>query len=365
MRKHIRERAVPNPVGSTAGRTGKFRSGCPLYGHPNQDRDEAEISRRGRNLDIKLLKTFLALADERSFTAAGKLLGLTQSAVSQQIRVLERELGAELVIRSNKLVGLTSAGEILRQSAHRILENLDQARSLIAERSSNGGGRLSVGAPASVCRTLMPFVATAFHTRFPATELSIITLDQANAIERLTRRDVDFALTLAPVRHKAIAAAEAGRDEVVVIAGEQTSLSRLSRLRANDLQSQAMILPPNPNTEYAVWSAFMLESGVFPRVTLETDSLELAIALARAGLGLTVAPRWAMISMEKGLAALKVGDSGLWRTWVVAYPASMRLTSIHRAFLRICSEQLGAALSGTPAKEGREAAASLEPTGAA
>jgi DNA-binding transcriptional LysR family regulator len=330
-----------------------------------QDRDEPEISKRGRNLDIKLLKTFLALADERSFTAAGKLLGLTQSAVSQQIRVLERELGAELVIRSNKLVGLTPAGEILRQSSHRILENLDQARSLIAERSSNGGGRLSVGAPASVCRTLMPRVATAFHTRFPATDLSIITLGQANAIERLTRRDVDFAVTLAPVRHKAIAAAEAGRDEVVVIAGEQNPLSRLSRLRAHDLQSQAMILPPNPNTEYAVWSAFMLESGVFPRIRLETDSLELAIALARAGLGLTVAPRWAIISMEKGLAALNVGESGLWRTWVVAYSAAMRLTSIHRAFLRICSEQLGAALSCTAANEALETSANLERSGAA
>src|SRR5215467_9544870 len=313
------------------------------------------ILRWSTTLDIKLLKTFLALADERSFTSAGKTLGLTQSAVSQQIRLLERELGAELVIRSNKLVGLTSAGEILRQSAHRILENLDQARSLIAERSSNGGGRLSIGAPASLCRTLMPLVATAFHTRFPATDLSILTLDQANAIERLTRRDVDFALTLAPVRHKAVAAAEAGRDEVVVIAGEQ---SPLSRLRANDLQSQAMILPPNPNSEYAVWSAFMLESGVFPRIRLETDSLELAIALARAGLGLTVAPRWAIASMEKGLAALNVGDSGLWRTWVVAYPASMRLTSIHRAFLRICSEQLGAALSGTLATD--ETSANLE-----
>ena len=336
-----------------------------MCGHLGKDRNKREIYRRGRNLDIKLLKTFLALADERSFTAAGKLLGLTQSAVSQQIRVLERELGAELVIRSNKLVGLTSGGEILRQSAHRILENLDQARSLIAERSSNGGGRLSIGAPASLCRALMPLVATAFHTRFPATALSIIALDQANAIEKLTRRDVDFALTLAPVRHKAVAAAEAGRDEVVVIAGEQSPLSRLTRLRANDLQSQAMILPPNPNSEYAVWSAFMLESGVFPRIRLETDSLELAIALARAGLGLTVAPRWAMISTDKGLTALNIGDSGLWRTWVVAYPASMRLTSIHRAFLGICTEHLGAALSGVPGKEGLEISASLERTGAA
>jgi hypothetical protein len=72
-----------------------------------------------------------------------------------------------------------------------------------------------------------------------------------------------------------------------------------------------------------------------------------------------------MISTEKGLTAINVGDSGLWRTWVVAYPASMRLTSIHRAFLCICREQLGAALSGAPAKEGLETSPSLEPTGAA
>ena len=304
-----------------------------------------------RKLDTKLLKTFLALADERSFTSAGKTLGLTQSAVSQQIRLLERELGAELVIRSNKLVGLTSAGEILRQSAHRILDNLDQARSLIAERSTNGGGRLSIGAPPVVCQALMPPVVAAFSKRFPATHLSITSLDQSNAVDRLIRRDVDFAIMLAPVRHKALATAEAGRDEVVVVASEQSPLSRLQRLQASDLQSQAMILPPNPNIDYAAWSGFMLESGVFPRITLETDSLELAIALARAGLGITVAPRWAVAAAPQGLTMLSVGKTGLWRTWAVTYPAALRLTSIHRAFLRICGEQLGAALSGIPPKE--------------
>jgi len=176
-------------------------------------------------------------------------------------------------------------------------------------------------------------------------------MDRTSAIERLMRRDVDFALTLAPVRHKSIASTEAGRDEVVVVAGEQSPVSRMERLRANDLQAQAMILPPNPNTEYAVWSGFMLESGVFPRITLETDNLELAIALAQAGLGLTVAPRWALIALSKGLVARSIGEAGLWRTWVITYPASLRLTSIHRAFLSICSEQLSTALGGVPGKE--------------
>ena len=317
------------------------------------------------NLDIKLLKTFLALADERSFTSAGKTLGLTQSAVSQQIRLLERELGAELVIRSNKLVGLTPAGEILRQSAHRILENLDQARSLIAEGSTNGGGHLNVGAPSSICQMLMPSVVAAFHKQFPATHLSIIAVDQSDAIERLVRRDIDFALTLAPVRHKALAFAEAGRDEITVVVSDQNPMSRLDRLHGSDLHSRAMILPPNPNSEYAAWSSFMLESGAFPRITLETDSLELAIALVRAEVGLTVAPRWAVAAMPQGVTALSVGPSGLWRTWALTYPAALRLTSIHRAFLRICGELLNAGLGHAPAKEGQETPMNWERTGTA
>ena len=311
------------------------------------------------------MKTFLALADERSFTSAGKTLGLTQSAVSQQIRLLERELGAELVIRSNKLVGLTPAGEILRQSAHRILDNLDQARSLIAEGSSNGGGHLSVGAPSSICQVLMPSVVAEFHKQFPATHLSIVAIDQADAIERLVRRDIDFALTLSPVRHKALAFAEAGRDELTVVVSDRNPMSRLERLQASDLHSRAMILPPNPHSEYAVWSGFMLEGGAFPRIVLETDSLELSIALAAAEVGLTVAPRWAVAATSQGVTALSVGPTGLWRTWALTYPASLRLTSIHRAFLRICGELLNAGFGSAPARESAEAAVNWERTGTA
>ena len=239
----------------------------------------------------------------------------------------------------------------LRQSAHRILENLDQARSLIAERSTNGGGRLTVGAPYSMCQALMPAVVAAFHKCLPGTHLSLVGLEPMDAVERLVRRDIDFALTLNPVRHKALATMDAGRDEVVIVASDQSPVSSLERLQASDLQSQAMILPTNPNAEYAVWSGFMLEAGVFPRITLETDSIELAIALVREGLGLTVAPRWAIPPVTNGLAARSIGRAGLWRTWSIAYPASLRLTSIHRAFLRICGERLNLGSTGasTPA----------------
>jgi LysR family transcriptional regulator, salicylic acid-responsive activator of bsdBCD len=75
-------------------------------------------------LDIRLLRTFRAVADARSFTGAAKKLKLTQSSVSQQILALERDLGTTLFKRSNKYVGLTTAGEIFLQCARQVIDNL-------------------------------------------------------------------------------------------------------------------------------------------------------------------------------------------------------------------------------------------------
>lgn len=297
--------------------------------------------------DVKLLKTFLTLTNEGSFTSAAKNLGLTQSAVSQQIRLLEREVGAELLIRSNKVVGLTPAGEILRQGAHHILESLEQAQSLIAEQSAQGGGRLRVGAPPTVCQRLMPQVLSAFHRHLPATNIALIAAEEAAVEERLARRDLEFAIALMPVRHKVLAVRELGRDELVLVVRSDDPLSGLERVAASHLRSRAMILPPSPNREYEVWSRFLLESGVFPKVAVETNSLEAAIALVRDGLGVAVAPRWALDGTWQDVGAVPIGRTGLWRHWAVAYPAALHLTAIHRTFLKICSEQIVPLLTQT------------------
>lgn len=102
-------------------------------------------------LDIRLLRTLRAVAEMRSFTGAARKLGLTQSSVSQQISVLERGLGVQLLKRSNKFVGPTTAGEIFRQCARQVLDNLDRVRAMLAERSNSAAGHLSIGAPALFC----------------------------------------------------------------------------------------------------------------------------------------------------------------------------------------------------------------------
>lgn len=303
-------------------------------------------------LDIRLLRTLRAVAEMRSFTGAARKLGLTQSSVSQQISVLERGLGVQLLKRSNKFVGPTTAGEIFLQCARQVLDNLDRVRAMLAERSNSAAGHLSIGAPALFCHWLLPEVLGAFHVRFPAIALSIVTADPDSMVARLAHRELDLALLPFPIRQQSLGMVQLGRDELLAIVAPRHELARRERLSAKDLQGQPLIVPNPGNQLWAAWDAYLIEAGVFPEITVETDDLDLAKRLAIGGHGITVAPRWSVRGeIERGeLSAIPLGAAGVFRQWCLAYHHGAELTGMRRNFLRTCQEELPRLLGITALK---------------
>jgi DNA-binding transcriptional LysR family regulator len=300
-------------------------------------------------IDSKLLKSFRAVAERRSFTAAGKVLGLTQSAISQQIRALETELDATLLTRSNKLVQITPAGEIFLQCAKQVLDKLDQARSLVAEYSRSGGGRLSIGASVSVCQWLLPPVVAEFHQRYPKMELVIASTDTDEILERVATRALDLALLpLPPITPGQLRTAGMGQDELLVAVAIDNPLAQRERVAADDLRKQSLIVPRQQTSEYTVWSDFLIEAGIFPSIAVETDNLELAKALVISGVGVTIAPRWALGNELAGgqIRALQLGRPGLRRNWCIAYHQAAYASAMQNNFLKMCSGLIPRLLSG-------------------
>jgi DNA-binding transcriptional LysR family regulator len=293
-------------------------------------------------LDIRLLRTFRAVADARSFTGAAKKLKLTQSSVSQQILALERDLGTTLFKRSNKYVGLTTAGEIFLQCARQVIDNLDRVRGLLAEQTKAATGHLSIGAPALFCHSLFPVVVAAFRERYPAVALSVMTADPDSMAARLAHRELDLAVVPFPIPQQSLATVQMGRDELVAIVSATHELARHSQLDARELKGQPLIVPNTGNKLWAAWDAFLIEAGVFPNICVETDDLDLAKQLAIRGHGISVGPRWAFThEIEKReLAALRLGDAGVFRDWCLAYHHGSQLDGLRRNFLRICSEEM-------------------------
>ncbi len=152
-----------------------------------------------RNLDLALIRTFVAVADHASMTAAGNSLHLTQSAVSQQIRRLEDALGSPLFTRAPRGLALTSAGERLLASARRLLSLNDEIWSEMTARRV--GGTVRLGVPYDLVGTSLAPVLKAYAEAFPQVEISLVCSTSPRLAESLERGEIDLAVVEQPVGH--------------------------------------------------------------------------------------------------------------------------------------------------------------------
>jgi DNA-binding transcriptional LysR family regulator len=162
------------------------------------------------------------------------------------------------------------------------------------------------------------------------------------AVDRIAHREIDIALVPTALQHKALALAPLGKDELVAVLASSHPLASKDRLLASDLKDQRFIMPPSGNLRFVPWDRFLIHSGLFPRIVVETDDLELAKRLAQQGVGIAVAPRWS-VSEEVAhgeCVALPIGSNGLYRDWYLAYHNTTRLAGPWRSFLRVCAEHL-------------------------
>jgi DNA-binding transcriptional LysR family regulator len=223
-----------------------------------------------------------------------------------------------------------------------VLDSLDRVRAMLAERTDTARGHLSIGAPALFCHTLLPQVLSAFHARYPGISLTMLTADPDSMAARLAHRALDLALLPFPVRQQSLGTVQLGRDELVVVTTPANKLGEAQRLDAKSLKGQPLIVPNPTNRLWAEWDRFLIESGVFPEVIVETDDLDLAKQLAIRGYGMTVVPRWAATRevSDGTLRAIALGPRGVFREWCVAYHHGTELTGMRRNFLRVCAEEM-------------------------
>ena len=125
-------------------------------------------------MDIKQLKYFLLVADMGGFTNAARAMGLGQSAISKQIKLLETEVGAQLFLRHGRGIVLTPAGRQLLDHARDITERIEVARADMSELSKSVAGEITCGLPASLGSTLTTPLLKRFLDSYPLVRLSLV-----------------------------------------------------------------------------------------------------------------------------------------------------------------------------------------------
>lgn len=152
-----------------------------------------------RGMQFQQLLYFVAVAETRHFTRAAERVHVSQPSLSQQIKALENELGAELFSRARGNIALTDAGEALLPLARRILADADTARIEVQELAQLRRGRVRLGATPSLCTGLLPDVLRAFHDRHPGIQLLIEEGGSHDLVRELARGALDLALIVLPL----------------------------------------------------------------------------------------------------------------------------------------------------------------------
>ena len=168
-------------------------------------------------MDTRQLAAFCAVVERRSFSQAAEQLGVTQPAVSLQIRSLEKRLGLQLLDRSGRRVEPTEAGNRLYRSAQRLLAMEEQLLADLGDEAEGElAGRLEIGASTGPGGIVLPVVLAEFQQLNPAVHVALAVSDTQHVVEQVARREVELGVVGASRRHRGVVFEAFFRDEVVL-----------------------------------------------------------------------------------------------------------------------------------------------------
>jgi DNA-binding transcriptional LysR family regulator len=254
-------------------------------------------------MDTKQLAAFCAVVERSSFSQAADQLGVTQPAVSLQIRSLEERLGQQLLDRSGRRVEPTEAGHRLYRGAQRLLALEQQLLAELGEEAEGElKGRLEIGASTGPGGSVLPVVLGEFQRLHPQVHVALTVSDTHTVIDQVGRREVELGVVGAAGRHRGVSFEPFYRDEVVlaVPAGHKRAGKTMT---LDELKEEPLVLMQDGAGVRQMVDDELRELGIRLRdlnVKLELGLQESARAAVLAGFGATFISR---IAIEGDLAA--------------------------------------------------------------
>ena len=244
-------------------------------------------------MELRHLRYFQAVAEERHFSRAAERLHIAQPPLSQQIRQLETELGVTLLHRSTRRVELTAAGAAYLERVRAIIADVEDAAAEAQRVAAGLQGRLVIGCVGSASYSLLPAFARVLRDELPGLDVSfrgeMLVPDQ---VEALQAGRIDLALLRPPVDEPALRVSTLRRERLIVAVPEQHRLARGKRLRVTDLRDEDLIVHAarGRSVMHPVVTALCQEAGFQPRIRHEVEETSTLVTFVAAGLGVAVVP---------------------------------------------------------------------------
>jgi DNA-binding transcriptional LysR family regulator len=296
-------------------------------------------------MDTRQLVAFCAVVERKSFSQAAERLGVTQPAVSLQIRALEKRLGLQLLDRSGRRVEPTEAGVRLYRGAQRLLALEEQLVEEVAGEADGAlSGRFELGASTGPGGTVLPRLLGEFQAEHPGIAVRLSVSDTQSVVEQVARREVELGVVGAARRHRSVVFEPFLRDEVVLVcppghrfAGKTISL--------DELRDEPLVVMQEGAGVRQVIEDELRATGTRLRdfdTRLELGLQESVRSAVEEGFGVTFISRWAVeTDLEAGrLAVARVRGLDPAREISLARAAGRPETRTARAFVDYVRDRL-------------------------
>ena len=286
------------------------------------------------DINYELYKVFYHVASTLNFSEASKQLFISQSAVSQSIKTLERKLDQTLFIRSTKKVQLTPEGEILMRHIEPAMNLIQKGEAQLIDAASTGG-QIRIGASDTICRYfLIPYLER-FHKAFPGAHIKVINQTSMKCAELLRNGQVDLIVVNYPNNHLGTATSVLRIKQFhdVFIAGSPFRELKDRTVSFSELlHYPILMLDKNSTTNEFLHQVFQQHQlDLVPEIELTSN--DLLVDLARIGLGIAFVPDYCIKEQSDHLFLLKTKEALPFRDLAVSYNDQLPLSRASMEFL--------------------------------
>lgn len=293
------------------------------------------------DVNYELYKVFYHVARSLSFSDAAQELFISQSAVSQSIKVLERRLGQTLFTRSTKKVSLTKEGEILFKHIEPAINLIVKGEGQLLSAKESGGVQLRIAANDTICRYfLVPFF-NQFHKQYPDVHIKVLNASSQDCVGYLDGNRADLIITNSPnpALNNTMQLVTIKDFQDIFVADKTAYPFENKELTLRELSELPILMLEKTSTTSVFLHEQFLSHSIDLAPAIELSSNDLLVDLASIGLGIAFIPDYCITKQTpENLYTLKIKDRIPPRKLVAAYDSGLPLTEPAKYFLELIKE---------------------------
>lgn len=289
---------------------------------------------------LHALAIFAAVVERGTMTAAAEAVGISQPAISAQVKALEGYYGTPLMQRSGRRVEPTETGLLVSDYASRILRLVDELGRTVADREDLLAGRLALGASSTVGEQLLPEVLGRFRRAYPGIELALSISNSGETIQAVKDRAFDLGIVGRPTDDEDLIMQPVFDDRLEIFAAPDSPHAGRTDLSVLDLRTETFVLREVGSATRELALRCLAEHGCRPENVIELGSNEAVKRAVSAGLGIGVlSVHTTRVDHQAGMVAtLDCADWECHRSFYLIHRKDRALSSAEQAFLRLLQD---------------------------